>query len=36
MYSIDFNKIDIPLEQLKVEREAVYLAEVGYEHYDDC
>lgn len=36
MYSIDFNKIDIPLEQLKVEREAVYLAELGYEHYNDC
>ncbi|WP_061276831.1 hypothetical protein [Komagataeibacter xylinus] len=35
MYSIDFNKIDIPLEQLKAEREAAYWAEVDYEHYDD-
>jgi hypothetical protein len=35
MYSISFNKIDIPMEQLKAEREAVYWADVGYEHYDD-
>lgn len=35
MYSIDFNKIDVSLEQLKAEREAAYRAEVGYEHYDD-
>jgi hypothetical protein len=35
MYNLEFVKIDVPLEQLKAERDAAYWAEVGYEHHGD-